>query len=111
MTTKPLCITEDLIAYVRAMQPDEPDILKRLGAETDTDPKANMRIGWDQGRFLILLVKLIQARRAIEIGVYTGYSSLCTALALPEDGYLLACDISESWTSVARRYWSEAGVE
>jgi predicted O-methyltransferase YrrM len=111
MTTKPLCVTETLIAYVRAMQPDEPDILKRLGAETDADPKANMRIGWDQGRFLMTLVKLIQARRTIEIGVYTGYSALCTALALPENGYLLACDISEPWTNMARRYWREAGVE
>jgi len=111
MTTKPLCITEDLIAYVRAMQPDEPDILKRLGAETDVDPKAHMRIGWDQGRFLMLLVKLIRARRTIEIGVYTGYSALCTALALPEDGHMLACDISEPWTKIARRYWLEAGVD
>ena len=111
MTTKPLCITEKLIAYVRAMQPDEPAILKKLGAETDTDPRANMRIGWDQGSFLMLLARLIQARRTIEIGVYTGYSALCTALALPQDGYILACDISEEWTGVARRYWREAGVE
>lgn len=111
MTTKPLCITEELIGYVRAMQPEEPDILKRLGAETDRDPKAHMRIGWDEGRFLMLLVSLLQARRTIEIGVYTGYSALCTALALPEDGSILACDISEPWTAVARRYWREAGVE
>lgn len=111
MTTKPLCVTDDLIAYVRAMQPEEPDILRRLGAETDKDPRANMRIGWDQGRFLMLLTRLVQARRTIEVGVYTGYSSLCTALALPDDGFILACDVSEPWTSVARRYWREAGVE
>ena len=111
MTTKPLCITEDLIAYVRAMQPEEPEILTRLGAETDKDPRSTMRIGWDEGRFLMLLVKLVQARRTIEIGVYTGYSALCTALALPEDGRILACDISEPWTTVARRYWREAQVD
>jgi len=111
MTTKPLCITEDLIHYVRAMQPDEPEILKRLGQETDTYPEAGMRIGWDEGRFLMLLARLIQARRTIEIGVFTGYSALCAALALPEDGRVLACDVSESWTTVARRYWREANVD
>lgn len=111
MTTKPLCITEDLLAYARAMQPEEPDVLRRLGEETDKDPMARMRIGWVQGRFMMLLARLAGARRAVEVGVYTGYSSLCTALALPDDGYVLACDVSEEWTSVARRYWREAGVE
>jgi caffeoyl-CoA O-methyltransferase len=111
MTTKPLCITEDLIHYVRAMQPEEPEILKRLGRETDDLPRATMRIGWDEGRLLMLLVKLVQARRTIEIGVFTGYSALCTAMALPGDGRILACDVSEPWTTVARRYWREANVD
>lgn len=111
MTTKPLNVTEDLIAYVRAMQADEPDVLRRLAAETAADPRANMRIGWEQGRFLMLLARLAQARRTIEIGVYTGYSALCMALALPDDGFILACDVSEPWTQVARRYWREARVE
>jgi caffeoyl-CoA O-methyltransferase len=111
MTTKPLDMTEELVAYVRAMQPEEPDILRRLAAETAADAKAHMRIGWEEGRFLMLLTRLIQARRTIEIGVYTGYSALCTAMALPEDGRVLACDVSVPWTDVARRYWREAQVE
>ena len=111
MTTKPLCFTGDLIEYVRAMQPEEPEILKRLGVETDALPRATMRIGWEEGRLLMLLTRLIQARRTIEIGVFTGYSALCTALALPADGRILACDISEPWTAVARRYWREANVD
>jgi predicted O-methyltransferase YrrM len=69
-----------------------------------------MQIAPEQGQFMQLLIRLLGARRCIEIGVYTGYSSLCTALALPEDGYLLACDVDENWTAVARRYWAQAGV-
>lgn len=111
MTTKPLNVTEDLTAYVRAMQADEPDILRRLAAETSADPRANMRLGWEQARFLMLLARLTGARRTVEVGVYTGYSSLSVALALPDDGMILACDVSEPWTQVARRYWREAGVE
>lgn len=111
MTTKPLNVTEDLTAYVRARQADEPDILKRLADETSADVKAHMRLGWEQARFLMLMARLIGARRTIEVGVYTGYSSLSVALALPEDGMILACDVSEPWTQVARRYWREAGVE
>lgn len=111
MTTKPLNVTEDLTAYIRAMQADEPDILKRLADETSADVKAHMRLGWEQARFLMLMARLIGARRTIEVGVYTGYSSLSVALALPEDGMILACDVSEPWTQVARRYWREAGVE
>jgi len=111
MTTKPLCMTDDLMAYVRAMQPEEPEILRRLAGETDQDPKAHMRLGWEQGIFLQAIARLTQARRTIEVGVYTGYSTLCTALALPPDGFIMACDISAEWTKVARRYWREAGVE
>lgn len=111
MTTKALCITEDLQAYLLAMNPPEPEILGRLAQETDLLPRASMRLGWPQGRFLMLLLGLIQARRTIEVGVFTGYSSLCAAMALPEDGYVLACDMSQEWTDTARRYWREAGLE
>ena len=70
-----------------------------------------MQIAPDQGQFMALLAKLVNARNAIEVGVYTGYSSLCVARALPDDGKLLCCDISDEWTSVARRYWKAAGVD
>ena len=69
-----------------------------------------MQIAPDQGQLFGLLIQLLQAKKALEIGVFTGYSSLCVALALPDDGKLVACDISEEYTSVARRYWKEAGV-
>lgn len=111
MTTKPLEMTEELVAYVRAMQTKEPEILARLAEETSKDVKAHMRLGWEQGRFLMLLTRLTQAKRTLEIGVYTGYSALCVALALPPEGRITACDVSVPWTDVARRYWSEAGVE
>ena len=69
-----------------------------------------MQISPDQGQFMQLLVKLICARNCLEIGIYTGYSSLCVALAMPEDGKLVACDINKDWTAIAREYWDRAGV-
>jgi caffeoyl-CoA O-methyltransferase len=69
-----------------------------------------MQIAPEQGQFMAMLVRLIGARRCLEVGVFTGYSSLVTALALPEDGRIIACDVSEQWTAVARRYWQRAGV-
>jgi caffeoyl-CoA O-methyltransferase len=72
---------------------------------------ATMQIGPDQGQFMQLLVKLIGARRCIEIGVFTGYSSLAVALALPPDGRIIACDVSEEWTAIARKHWKMAGVD
>jgi len=74
-------------------------------------PNAQMQIGPEQGQFMALLAKLIGAQRCIEVGVFTGYSSLAVALALPENGRILACDVSEEWTGIARRFWREAGVE
>ena len=71
---------------------------------------ARMQISPEQGAFLTLLVQLLGARRVLEVGTFTGYSALCMALALPEDGELVACDVSDEWTSVGRRYWDEAGV-
>jgi predicted O-methyltransferase YrrM len=88
----------------------ESSLLQRLRAETAQDEQANMQIAPEQGQFMALLLHLLGAEKVIEIGVYTGYSSLCTALALPAHGRLIACDVSEQWTRVARRYWEEAGV-
>jgi caffeoyl-CoA O-methyltransferase len=89
----------------------EPDVLRRLRDETDANnPHAEMAVSPIQGQFMMLLVKLIGAVKTLEVGVFTGYSALCTALALPAHGRVVACDVNEEWTSVARRYWAEAGV-
>jgi len=89
----------------------EPDVLRRLREETDANnPHAEMAVSPIQGQFMMLLVKMIGAVKTLEVGVFTGYSSLCTALALPAHGRVVACDVNEEWTSVARRYWAEAGV-
>jgi predicted O-methyltransferase YrrM len=89
----------------------EPDVLRRLREETiASNPQAEMAVGPIQGQFMTLLVKLMGAVKTLEVGVFTGYSSLCTALALPPNGRIVACDVSDEWTSVARRYWAEAGV-
>ena len=88
----------------------EPEILRRLRQETAVLPEAGMQLDPEQAQFLALLLKLIGAKRTIEVGVFTGYSSLITALTLPEDGQVVACDVSEEYTAVARRYWQEAGI-
>lgn len=96
--------------YLKSLLPPEGPLHARLRAETALLPRAVMQIGHEQARFMQFLLKLSGARRTIEIGVFTGYSALITAEALPEDGRVLACDLSEAWTSIARRYWAEAGV-
>jgi len=89
----------------------EPDVARRLRDETQKLPQAQMQIGPDQGQFMQLLVQLIRAKKTIEVGVFTGYSSLWVANGLPDDGQIVACDVSEEYTAVARRYWKEAGVD
>ena len=96
--------------YVSAVSVRETELQHRLRKETSTMRGAGMQIGADQGAFLALLVRLLGAKRSLEIGTYTGYSALAVAMALPPDGKLLCCDINEEWTQVARRYWREAGV-
>lgn len=98
--------------YLISVSVDEPPVLARLREETTSSVQySGMQISPDQGQFMRFLVKALGVRRALEVGVYTGYSSTSVALALPDDGKLIACDISEEWTAVARRYWKEAGVE
>ena len=97
--------------YMRRVTLREPRVLQKLREETASHPQANMQISPEQGQFLALLMQLLGARKTLEIGVFTGYSSLAVALALPEDGRVIACDVNEEYTSVARRYWREAGVD
>jgi caffeoyl-CoA O-methyltransferase len=85
-------------------------VLRRLREETAGLEHADMQIGPEQGQLMALLLELLDARRVLEIGTFTGYSALVMALALPEDGRVVACDVSEEWTSIGRRYWEEAGV-
>ena len=106
-----LTINGPLWEYMRSVTLREPEILRRLREETALLPNSNLQISAEQGQFMALLLHLIGARRTIEIGVYTGYSALVVAQALPDDGRVIACDINEEWTAVARRYWREAGVD
>ena len=96
--------------YLRRVSLRETDVQRRLREETAALEYAGMQICPEQGQLMRMLAGLIGARRAIEVGVFTGYSALSVALALPEDGELIACDVNEEWTAIARRYWSEAGV-
>jgi predicted O-methyltransferase YrrM len=106
-----LTIGEPLQEYIRSVTLHEPDLMRRLREETALLPNSNLQISAEQGQLMALLTHLMGARRAIEIGVFTGYSALAVARALPEDGHMIACDINEEWTAVARRYWREAGVD
>ena len=110
MSNKTICITGDIYEYLLSVSLREPDILRELRLETALDEKANMQISPEQGQFMALLVKLLGAKHTLDIGVYTGYSSLCIGLALPEDGRVTACDINAEWTETAKRYWRKAGV-
>ena len=111
MTLRTLQIDDRLFAYVQAHSVREHPAQTALREATRTHPHASMQIGADQGQFLALLVKLLGARRTIEIGTFTGYSALAVALALPEDGRVLACDVSDEYTRVGRPFWKQAGVE
>jgi caffeoyl-CoA O-methyltransferase len=104
-------VTPELAEYVRSVTVREADVLRRLREETASHPRAQMQVTPEQGQLMSLLARLLNARKALEVGVFTGYSALSVALALPPDGRIVACDISEEFTAVARRYWKEAGVD
>ena len=106
-----LPLTEALQRYVAEHGSRETAVQKRLRAETAKLPMGQMQIGADQGALMQLLVRLMDARRCIEIGTFTGYSALAVAMALPANGRIVCCDISEEWTAVARRYWKLAKVD
>ena len=111
MTNRSISLTESLYDYLIAVSLREPRLLLDLREETAALPNASMQIAPEQGQFMALLVRLMGARRCLEVGVFTGYSSLCVALALLADGRIVACDVSAEWTAVARAYWQAAGVE
>jgi predicted O-methyltransferase YrrM len=110
MPKQTLGLEKPLYDYLLSVSLREPTILSQLRQETAQLPMSQMQISPDQGQFMALLVKLIGAKKTLEVGVFTGYSSLVVALALPTDGKIVACDVSEEFTSIARRYWQEAGV-
>ena len=110
MSNRSINLTDSLYQYLLDNSLREPDVLESLRKETAQLPTANMQIAPEQGQFLALLVQLIGAKNTIEVGVYTGYSALAVAIALPDNGQILACDISEEYTSVARRYWQQSNV-
>jgi len=111
MSATTIAMTEALHGYLLGATVREPELLARLRRETAALPNAGMQISPEQGQLMQLLIELSGARRALEVGVFTGYSSTVVALALPADGKLIACDVSHDWTQIARRYWREAGVE
>ncbi len=106
-----LFFSEEISDYLLSVSLREAPILQRLRQETESHPAARFQISPEQGQFMAMLIQLLGARRTIEVGVFTGYSSLAVALALPAGGSIVACDINEEFTSVARRYWREAGVD
>ena len=111
MSNRSISLTDSLYQYLLDVSLREPPLLLALREETAQMRQRSMQIAPEQGQFMALLARLVGARRCIEVGVFTGYSSLSVALALPDDGHIVACDVSEEWTSIARRHWSQAGLE
>lgn len=110
MNDRNVKLDERLYAYLQEHSLREHPVLRELREATSGMKHAGMQIAPEQGQFMALLARAVNARRAIEVGVFTGYSALAVALALPPEGRLVACDINEEWTSIARRHWEKAGV-
>ena len=110
MSNRTIGLSDRLYDYLLAVSLREEDLLRQLREETAQHPMRQMQIAPEQGQFMALLVQLLGAKRTLDVGVFTGYSSLAVALALPDDGQIVACDVSEEYTAIARRYWQTAGV-
>lgn len=106
-----LTMTPELLDYLFDVSLREPEPLTRLRHQTEQMPEAEMLVPPEQGQFMYLLAKLVGTRKALEVGVFTGFSTAWTALALPPDGKVVACDTSSQWTDIGRGYWRELGVE
>lgn len=111
MTNATIALTAQLQRYLLEHSVREAPILASLRQVTAALPQAGMQIAPEQGQFMQLLVRVLGAKRCLEVGTFTGYSALAVALALPGDGALIACDVSVEWTQIARRFWAEAGVD
>jgi predicted O-methyltransferase YrrM len=110
MSNRTINLTDTVYQYLKDVSLREPDVLRHLREETAKLPQARMQISPEQGQLMALLIKLMGAKRILELGTFTGYSALVMALALPADGKLIACDVDEETTAIAKRYWREAGV-
>ena len=110
MSLRSIGLDERLYRYLLDVSLREPDVLRRLRAETAERENASMQIAPEQGQFMALLVELIGAERTLEIGTFTGYSALAVALALPPHGRVIACEVSQEYATIARRWWDQAGV-
>jgi caffeoyl-CoA O-methyltransferase len=110
MSAQTIGLDKQLYDYLLSASVREPEILWKLRQETANHPNGRMQISPEQGQFMRLLVQLLGAKKTLEVGVFTGYSSLSVALELPADGKIIACDVSEEFTAIARRYWQQAGV-
>jgi len=110
MSAKTINMSDELHTYLLASCGPIDNLLTRLREETLKLPMAMMQISVEQGKLMGLLIKAIGAKKALEVGTFTGYSALIVAAALPDDGKLIACDVSDEWTSIGRLYWEEAGV-
>ncbi|HUF90530.1 MAG TPA: class I SAM-dependent methyltransferase [Gemmatimonadota bacterium] len=111
MSRRSIGLDDPLYEYLLDVSLREPEVLRRLREETAGRENANMQISPEQGQLMALLVRLLDAERALEIGTFTGYSALVVALALPAHGRVTACELSEEYAAIARRWWAEAGVE
>ncbi|NBB73170.1 MAG: methyltransferase [Bacteroidetes bacterium] len=111
MSNRSIGLSASLHRYLLDVSLREPSLMQRLREETAQHPESDMQIAPEQGQFMQLLVRLMGAQKTLEVGTFTGYSALAVALTLPDDGQLVACDVSEDYTRIARRYWAEAGVD
>lgn len=111
MSRRTLNLSDDLYQYILNVGVRESELLRQLREETALDSMSRMQISPEQGQFLSLLVQISGARKALEIGTFTGYSSICIAQALAPQGVLTCCDVDEKWTRIAQRYWQKAEIE
>jgi caffeoyl-CoA O-methyltransferase len=111
MSNRSIGLSDTLHQYLLDVSLREPEVMQRLRDETAQHPESDMQIAPEQGQFMQILVRMLQARKTLEVGTFTGYSALAVALALPDDGQLVACDVSEDYTRIGQRYWTEAGVD